>query len=355
MGMINRFSLVLLLSVLGSVLMSVTGAAGEEHEVLILQSEKSGSQFKNKKLVLISGDEEYRSEEALPQLAKILSTQHGFDCVVLFAIHPETGQIDPNVRDNIPGMEHLRDADALVIATRFRDLPDDQMKELDQYLRRGGPVVGMRTATHAFNIPGGKKYSHYGNGYQGDQKFWRGGFGRAILGEKWISHHGAHRKQSTRGVIAESEKKHPIVRGINAGDIWGPTDVYGVRLPLPGDSRTLVFGQVLSGMRPDDPPVDGAKNNPPMPIAWTKRYQLPAGERGRVFTTTMGSSNDLLSDGLRRLIVQAIYWAVGLEESIPANGVRADIVPPYHPSDFGFQSDEYWSNKNITPTDLLSP
>ena len=353
--MINRFFFIFLLSVFVGALMSVAGAAGEEHDVLISRSEESGAQFKNKKVVLISGDEEYRSEEALPQLAKILSTQHGFDCVVLFAIHPKTGQIDPNVRDNIPGMEHLRDADALVIATRFRDLPDDQMKELDQYLHRGGPVVGMRTATHAFNIPEGKKYSHYGNGYQGDHKFWRGGFGRAILGEKWISHHGAHRQQSTRGVIAESEKKHPIVRGINAGDIWGPTDVYGVRLPLPGDSRTLVFGQVLSGMRPDDPPVDGAKNNPPMPIAWTKSYQLPAGERGRVFTTTMGSSNDLLSGGLRQLIVQAIYWAIGLENSIPANGVRADIVPPYHPSDFGFQSDEYWSNKNITPTDILSP
>ncbi|MDG2206969.1 MAG: ThuA domain-containing protein [Pirellulales bacterium] len=252
-------------------------------------------------------------------------------------------------------MKHLRDADGLVIATRFRDLPENQMRELDRYLLRGGPVVGMRTATHAFNISKGKKYSHYGNGYQGELDFWRGGFGRAILGEKWISHHGAHRQQSTRGVIAGSEKKHPIVRGIKTGDIWGPTDVYGVRLPLPGDSRTLVFGQVLSGMQPADLPVEGAKNNPQMPIAWTKSYQLPAGERGRVFTTTMGSSNDLMSDGLRRLIVQDIYWAVGLEESIPANGLRADIVEPYNPSDFGFQSDEYWLNKNIKPADFLSP
>ena len=29
-------------------------------------------------IVLLSGDQEYRSEEALPQLARILSTSHGF-------------------------------------------------------------------------------------------------------------------------------------------------------------------------------------------------------------------------------------------------------------------------------------
>ena len=160
-----------------------------------------------KKVVLVSGDEEYRSEEVLPQLAKILSQQHGFDCVVLFAINPETQQIDPNFRHHIPGLQHLQNADVMVIATRFRDLPDKQMRQIDHFLRRGGSVVGMRTATHGFNIPVDKNYAHYGNGYQGEKEFWRGGFGRAILGEKWISHHGSHRHESTRGLIAVNEKK----------------------------------------------------------------------------------------------------------------------------------------------------
>ena len=310
-----------------------------------------------KKIVLISGDEEYRSEEVLPQLARILAQQHGFDCVVLFAIHPETKKIDPNFRHNIPGLNHLRDAEAMVIATRFRDLPKQQMQEIDRFLNRGGPVVGMRTATHGFNIPENKPYAHYGNGYQGEKEFWRGGFGRAILGEKWISHHGDHRKESTRGLIAPGERQNPIVRGINDGDIWGPTDVYGVRLPLPGDSQTLILGQVLVGMKPTDAPLTGIKNNPMMPIAWTKSYQLPGSQSstGRVFNTTMGSSTDFLSKGLRRLIIQGIFWACGLEKSIPDRGLRADLVPPYDPTDFGFRTDEDWANKDLQPADFSKP
>ncbi len=94
---------------------------------------------KGKKVVLVSGDEEYRSEEALPQLAKILATHHGFDATVLFAINPESGLIDPNYSSNIPGLEKLKDADLMIIATRFRELPDDQMQHIVDYLKAGKP------------------------------------------------------------------------------------------------------------------------------------------------------------------------------------------------------------------------
>src|SRR5262249_1389916 len=80
---------------------------------------------KGKHIVLISGDEESRSEEALPQLARILAKHHGFKCTVLFAIDPKDGTINPNVNSNIPGLAALRHADLMVIFTRFRDLPDE--------------------------------------------------------------------------------------------------------------------------------------------------------------------------------------------------------------------------------------
>ena len=102
-----------------------------------------------KHIVLISGDEEYRSEEALPQLGKILATHHGFKCTVLFAIG-EDGEIDPTCVDNIPGLEALRSADLMVIATRFRNLPDEQMKHIVDYVEAGKPIIGMRTiVSHA--------------------------------------------------------------------------------------------------------------------------------------------------------------------------------------------------------------
>ena len=296
-------------------------------------------------VVLISGDEEYRSEEALTQLAKILATHHGFDCRVVYAIDPKTGEISPNTQTNIPGLEALRDADLMVIATRFRNLPDEQMQEIDSYLKAGKPVIGMRTATHAFNIPAGRAFARYS--WKHDGKDFSQGFGRQVLGETWINHHGHHGKESTRGLIAPDAADHPILRGIADGDIWGPTDVYGVRLPLPGDSKPLVLGQVLAGMTPDAEPVAGTKNDPMMPVAWTKTYAIDGGPTGRVFTTTMGAATDLAAEGTRRMLVNACYWATGLESLIPEASC-VDLVGEYQPTAFGFNG----SRKGLKPGDL---
>ncbi len=283
-----------------------------------------------KHVVLVSGDEEYRSEQALTQLGKILAKHHGFKCTVLFAIDPETGTIDPINRSNIPGLEALKTADLMIIATRFRDLPDDQMKHIADYVASGRPIIGMRTATHAFNIAPGKKYSHWS--WRSEE--WEGGFGRQILGETWIAHHGHHKHEATRGLIAEGMEDHPIVRG--SEDIFGTTDVYKVRLPLPEDCHPLVMGQVLDGMTPDSKPVEGEKNDPMMPVAWITSYQGDSGETGRVFTTTMGAATDLKSEGLRRLLVNAAYWCVGLEDQIPARA-NVDLVGEFDPLPYGFK------------------
>lgn len=295
-----------------------------------------------KRVVLVSGDEEYRSEEALPQLAKVLAKRHGFDCTVLFAVDDQ-GVITPTRTTHIAGLEALDDADLMVILTRFRDLPDAEMKHFDDYLASGRPIVALRTATHAFNIKPGKTYSRYSF----NSKEWDGGFGRRILGETWINHHGHHGKESTRGIVAPGAGDHPVLRGIADGDVWGPTDVYEVRLPLPGDSRPLVLGQVLQGMKPDDAPVLGKKNDPMMPVAWVKTYKGSSGKSGRVFTTTMGASQDLESEGVRRMLVNACYWAVGLEDQIaPKSDVR--LVGEYRPLPFGFGG----FKKGVKPADL---
>jgi type 1 glutamine amidotransferase len=296
-----------------------------------------------KHIVLVSGDEEYRSEETLPQLAKILAAHHGFKCTVLFAIDPKDGTINPNVTNNIPGLEALATADLLILFTRFRDLPDEQMKYVVNYIDSGRPVIGLRTATHAFQFKTSKTYAKYSNSSNSPE----GGFGREILGEKWISHHGGHGKQSTRGIVVKGQEMHPILRGIKDGDIWGPTDVYGVRLPLPGDSQPLVLGQVLEGMKPDTSPVVGKQNDPMMPVAWTKTYTSASGKKGRVFTTTMGASQDFASEGLRRLLVNATYWALGLENRLPEMA-KVDLVGEYKPHPFGNNG----FVKGVKPADL---
>jgi hypothetical protein len=316
------------------------GARGDDPWLTIHGGDGPG---RGKKVVLVSGDEEYRSEEALPQLAKILAKRHGFDCTVLFAIDKSDGTINPEERGNIPGLRALRDADLLILFTRFRDLPDDQMMELADYIESGRPIIALRTATHAFDLTKSPTYRRYTwNGTDPE-----GGFGRLVLGETWVNHHGNHGTQSTRGLIAPGMTDHPITRGITDGDIWGPTDVYGVRLPLPGDSRPVVLGQVLQGMSADDPPLAGEKNDPMMPVAWIRTYTGAAGKPARVFATTMGASQDLASEGLRRLLVNATYWALGLEEQIPAKADVA-IVGTYDPSPFKFGG----HRRGIRPADL---
>lgn len=309
---------------------AATAAAGARAADPWVVYEGGDGPGKGKHVVLVSGDEEYRSEEALPQLAKILSTRHGFKCTVLFAIGKD-GTIDPNRNDNIPGLEALRSADLMILATRFRDLPDDQMKEVVDYVESGRPIIGMRTATHAFNLNPKSKYAAYSS----KDKPSDGGFGRKVLGETWVSHHGIHGKQSTRGIVAEGAKGHPILRGIDDGDLWGPTDVYEVRLPLPGDSKPLVMGQVVEDMTPEGKPLAGKKNDPMMPVAWTRTYTGTSGKPARVFTTTMGAATDLASEGVRRVLVNASYWAVGLEDQIPAES-DAGLVGDYKPTAFGF-------------------
>jgi type 1 glutamine amidotransferase len=299
---------------------------------------------KGKHIVLVSGDEEYRSEEALPQLGSILAKHHGFKSTVLFAIDPKTGLINPNVNNNIPGLEALKTADLMVIFTRFRNLPDDQLKHIAEYVEAGKPIVGMRTATHAFNLSGSKTYAKYHWQAKGD---WDGGFGRYVLGETWISHHGAHGSQATRGIIAPDAKDHPILRGIKDGDVFGPTDVYGVRLPLPGDSKPIILGQVVDGMKFEDKPLTGKKNDPMMPVAWTKSYKSSGGT-GRVFSTTMGASQDLSFEGTRRLLVNACLWAIGLEDRIPEKS-KVDLVGDYNPSAFRFVKE--WKG-TMKPSDL---
>ncbi len=301
---------------------------------------------KGKHIVLVSGDQEYRSEEAITQLAKILADRHGFKCTALFTTDPKTGIVNPTI-NHIAGLEALATADLLVIFTRFLDLPDEQMKHFEDYIAAGKPVVGLRTATHAFNISGKKTYAKMGNG--SNVKGWEGGFGRQVLGEKWVAHHGGHGKEGTRGRITEAGLKHPIFKGIRDGEIFGTTDVYTAKPPA--ESTILVLGEVTETLKPDSPALAGKKNDPMMPVAWARTYQLPDGKPGQAFTTTMGASQDLQFEATRRMIVNACYWAAGLEKQIPEKS-NVEVVGEFKPTPFRFKKNEEWM-PGVTPAELF--
>jgi hypothetical protein len=305
---------------------------------------------KGKHIVFLAGDEEYRSEEGLPQLGKILSQRHGFKCTVLFSINKETGDIDPNTKDNEPGIEALDSADLCVMLLRFREWPDDQMKHFVDYYLAGKPIIALRTSTHAFNY-NGKSESPYKK-YSYNSREWKGGFGKQVLGETWVSHWAKHKVEATRGIFEESSKSDPLFTGIT--EIFGDTDVYEAYPPA--DSKILVRGQALKGMKPEDPPADYEKkratdkesqriNDPMMPVVWVRHYQNEAGKTNDILNTTLGSSTDLQDEGLRRLIVNAAYQFTGLK--IPAKA-DVDLVGEFKPTFYGFGG----GKKGVKPADL---
>jgi hypothetical protein len=285
-------------------------------------------------VVLLAGDEEYRSEEALPMLGKILSQRHGFKCTVLFSVDPD-GTINPKASKSLSNPEALDSADVVVMSLRFRAWPDDAMARFDKLLKAGKPIVALRTSTHAFNgFPKGSAWESWNYNNQG-------GFGKRVLGETWLTHWGRHKVEATRGVIEPSRKNNPLLRGIT--EIFGDTDVYEAYPPP--DATVLARGIVLQTLSPDAPPATYRKsrasdkqeqgvNEPPMPIVWTREHKNDAGTTNRILTTTMGSATDLENEGLRRLVVNGVYWGLGLD--VPA---RADVayVDEYGPSFYGFE------------------
>jgi type 1 glutamine amidotransferase len=316
----QRFLIVL--RVLGLLALPAIGAAQNPH---LVTYEGSAGPGHGKHIVFLAGDHEYRSEETLPALARILAKHYGFKCSVFITTNPQTGFIEPGSSD-ISGLEALDSADLLVIALRFQDFPDKEMQHLADYLDRGGPVVGLRTATHAFQIkrPDAKflKFDWQ------DASTYPGGFGRQILGETWVSHYGRNHAQSSLLVFEPGESAHPVLRGVK--NVWVQSGGY-TAAPIEG-SHILAKGRILNGMTPDSPP---ATDKQEQPVAWYRSYAGASGRSGRVFTTTHGASEDLLNAGFRRMVVNACLWAAGLESRIQPDS-DVSFVGPFHPSTFAF-------------------
>lgn len=275
-------------------------------------------------LVFVTGDEEYRSEETMPMLARILHRDHGFTVSVCFAL--TDGVIDPNRSDNIEGLEILADADMMIVNTRFRKLPDEQVKFITDFAESGKPMAGFRTATHAFryggNNPLDKEWPH------------------KVFGLPWISHHGG--ANSTDVLISEDNADHPVLRGVEP--FHARSWLYHSQTLL--DTATpLLIGRAVRGAEPG-----GEHFNDPHVIAWVHHYEGANGA-SRVFFTTLGHPYDFKDESMRKLSLNGILWALGMEDQIPAEGSDAEFAVPYEPNNAGF-GDKY--KPGLKPADMLA-
>lgn len=326
--MTNRFNTLLQLS-----LLIVSGIAhAEQPDALLATStavanpvryQATESLSKGKHLVFIASDHEYRGEETLPAMARILARHHGFDCTVLFGLDAN-GEIKAG-ESNIPGLESLESADGMVMFTRFQALPDEQMKHIDAYLGRGGPVMGLRTSTHGFKY-GNKESAYSKYDFQAQSKGYEKGFGHQVLGQTWVGHYGRNHTQSTRITIIPKQAGHAILTGVKNIHV----KCGGYNAVPQDDWNILTMAQPLMSMEIDGKP-DASK--PPMASEWTREYTGANGKKGRVFTSLYGASEDIVNDGYRRMLVNATYWILGLEEKITEDS-PIDFVGKYQPNTF---------------------
>lgn len=311
-------------------------SAGAESWVTYKGNEGPG---KGKHVVFVLNGK-YSSAQDLAVLAEMLAVRHGFACTVLFTINPRTGAIDHEANE-MPGLEALDKADLMVISMCARHFPDEQMKHIYDYVESGRPIVGIRFANEAFlyKQDDPSPYAIFSHARRGP--IWNAGFGFNVLGEDFVGHqyHSKMNLQSHRAFIVPTAKKHPILRGIDDGEIWGRSDALRVRMPMQQGLNPLLVAQVLCGAnKPDDPLVgataedngeDYREHNVPLtPVAWTFGYTNSHGKTSRVFNTTMGDAPDFENEAMRRLFVNACYWALAMDNQIPEK-TNAELFSPF--------------------------
>ena len=291
------------------------------------------------KIVFVTGDEEYRSEESMPMLARLVERELGVETEVLFAVD-SAGIIDPNRNDHIAGLEALDSADLMVVFTRWRQLPAGQAKYITDFAESGRPMVGFRTATHTF------KY-HEDHPLHALTDDWP----TRVFGQQWIVHHGhfddgQHPLTDVRPV---ADNASPILNGV------GPFAAYswlyhvdGGDWKLHGDAQPLLTGRSLRSKQE----VAGKLAEYPLtnPVAWTKTYTGSGGVPARVFFTTLGHPYDFKLPELRKLALNGIAWAAGRAEQIPPDGFSAALDRPYEPNNSGF-GNKY--KPGLRPADLV--
>jgi type 1 glutamine amidotransferase len=209
-------------------------------------------------IILLSNEPEYESTNTLPAFKRYLETNFALECIYL----------QGKATNNFPGLEALEKADLMILFARRMTLPSDQLEAFQKYVQSGRPLIGLRTASHAFQdwlafdgeVLGGNYHNHYGN-----------------------------------QLVATAKKNpeaanHPILKDVADEFVTGGS-LYKTA-PLASGTTLLLIGSV-PGQAPE-------------PMAWTHTYK-----GARVFYTSLGHPKDFENNSFRQMLVNAIFWGLG--------------------------------------------
>jgi type 1 glutamine amidotransferase len=235
-------------------------AALEASELLVrpAAAEEKGKLDKPIRLCLVSGSLEYDSDQSLAAFQEYLEKSRAVKCSRAFM---------RNEKD-LPGLENLDESDCMLVFTRRLTLPAEQLDRVKRYCDRGGAIVGVRTASHAFQN-------------------WLA-FDKEVLGGDYKNHYGKTDKVKVE--IAPAAKGDPVLAGVrpfaSSGSLYKNPKIAA-------DAKLLLTGTIPEHTEP---------------IAWTRTHR-----GGRVFYTSLGDQGDFRNETFLRLLTNAIFWTTRRE------------------------------------------
>lgn len=240
-------------------------------------------------VVLIAGTLHYSPELTLPVFAEELE-RFGFRTTVVM------GEGDPEKKTEnvLPGIEALADADAAIFFMRFLKLPDEEWQPIEDYIKAGKPVIGLRTANHSFKYPNDHKRFE-----------WNNGFGRRVIGTPYI----VHQSSVTEISVVPKYLKHPIMTHVDTANWESLGTLYLTRLE-PG-CKPLMTGTGMGKMRLLERSFGTTLSNVSEAdiVAWAWENEWG----GKVFGSTLGHPGDFGEEAFNRMLVNSVCWAVGKE------------------------------------------
>ena len=320
------------LSILFLIILTACGEKTNEKKVPVSEEQKVPY------IVFVTGEEEYRSEESFPMLAKLAKRELGAKVSIAYSID-SLGYIDPNRSDHISGLEALESADLMVLFMRFRNLPKKERDYITKYVESGKPIVGFRTTTHAFKYDNDSTLAAFNEEWPAK-----------VFGQQWITHHGHFddgKYPVTSISIKDGKEENPILNGFSEFEAYSWLyHVDGGDWQLQGDSEPILMGHSTKSQHEINGKLDQFSLD--NPVAWTKSYTGTSGKTGRVFFTTLGHPYDFKLPVMRKIAMNGIYWALGKENRIPEEGVNVTLETPFSPNNSGFGQKFKKKQKPIT-------
>jgi len=246
---VNRRTFIRRVAGAGMAATAASGTAGAAIRAFAL-----GTDAKPVRLCMLSGSAEYKSNESLAAFQEVVEKDYPVKCSRAFWTS----------KTSLPGLDALEQCDVMLLFTKRLEIPGEQLELVKKYCLAGRPVVGLRTASHAFQ-----------NWLELD---------REVLGGDYKGHYKSG--LLTKVEIVEGVSDHPVLKGVQPFET--PSKLY--KNPhIADDTKLLLTGSIPEHTEP---------------LAWTRAHNS-----GRVFYTSLGGPEDFEMPVFRRLLVNAVFWS----------------------------------------------